>query len=224
MKTLVFLPLSLLLVGCTRAGSRSHVATPTDAGVVVASTIDADVVAAPEAKAAPTLAGYCKDFITKNDSPDGFMCRGQRVHPTCAITEKTTLATLGTVALVDEKGPTDTKSTLMIVDRNGHFALAEQVTTEECDLGDPADVSLQLVAAHESADGGTPQATIAVDSIRNDPPYQGGGRIWSVARHSVRCQEGADGLACDKPTTLGTFNGPVLGDRPPPFSQWTRKN
>ncbi len=90
--------------------------------------------------------------------------------------------------------------------------------------GDPASVDLDLVSVREDTDAGAREATVVFDSLRIDPPYtmEGvqGPQMLAAARRSVRCRAGGAAPECDPPTTLGTFEGPMTSDKPPPFSKW----
>lgn len=186
------------------------------------AAVDAGADAAPGASAITTIDAKCADFISKNDSPEGFSCRGEASHATCTLDEKKTLTTLGAIVLEHEQSAEGTRSSFMIVDKNRHFALLTQIPTEDCDIGDPADVSLQLVSARETSDAGVPSATIVVDALRIDPPFQSGPRVLTAKRISVQCRAGASAPECDQPTTLGTFDGPLESNDPPPFSKWRK--
>ena len=222
MKTLAFAALFLTAFGCSRTSSQPHAALASDAGAP-SSVVDAAVITAHPADAGITLDAYCAAATGAGGGvPENFTCRGEEVRPSCDVQEKKRLATLGKIVLVDEKIIDGTHAMLALVDASGHFSILERVQTEDCDLGDPADVSLALVSASEIAEGGAPAATIVVDSLRYDPPFQGGARILTAERRSIRCQAGAGAPHCDEPATLGTFTGPETGDKPPPFSQWKR--
>lgn len=218
MKRVATMPLLLLAIACTRTESRSQPAPVVDASAP-AIIVDASITSPLDAGV--TLDAYCEGVTTPAGLPESFTCRGEEARPSCKVQEKKKLATLGKIMLVDEKTSEGTHAMLVLVDSSGHFSILERVQTEDCDLGDPADVSLELVSASEIAEGGAPIAAIVSDSLRIDPPFQGGARIFTGTRHSVRCESRSGVPVCGKPTTLGTFTGPMTGDKPPPFSHWT---
>ena len=221
MKTVAIASLVLTTFSCSRTSSEPHAAQAQDASAPPA-TVVADASVALPVDAGITLDAYCATMIGAGGLPENFTCRGEEVRPSCNMQEKKKLATLGKIVLVDEKTADGTHAMLVLVDPSGHFSILERVQTEDCDLGDPADVSLELVSASESAEAGAPTAAIVIDSLRNDPPYQTGPRILTAARRSIRCHARVGPPECDKPTTIGTYTGPTTTGNPPPFSQWKR--
>lgn len=193
------------------------------------ATVDASAHAAPVtidcgpdagAKPATTIDVYCKEFVAGTDTKDGFPCIGEPVHPTCVPKPVKKLPTLGTIVRLSEKEPDGTHTALVLANAEGRFATLIRIPTQDCDLGDPATVTLELVSAREDADAGLPTAAIVVDSLQVDPPFQGGPRILEAARFSIRCHVRDAAPECDEPTKLGTFVGPMTSDEPPPFTQW----
>ena len=219
MKIVAIAWLAFAAFGCSRMRSEPHAAPVVDASSPLsASAPDAHVVAPFDAGV--DIEEYCALLVERSESRDEFSCRGEKVRGKCDTFLTVPFAKFAGAHLMHVRTADDTEVLLVLAGWNGPFTILERVRTEECDLGDPADVSLKVVSANEDLDGGVPVATIVFDSLRVDPPLQGGPRILTATRRSVDCRAGTGAPACDPPVTLGTFTGPTTDGKAPPFSRW----